>query len=120
MLQEIYEYPNEKQFDTIFGSFIKEMSNYALRLLQNEKYEDSMNILSRCEFLTRKDKYGSHPLLRTLVYNYIGCYQKRKKNYINALNYFNKALGIIEGSELKEYRGLTYVNLSSLYSQLDK
>ena len=69
----------------------------------------------------RSDPYYKHfPELKTLIFNHLGCYYRRIEKIETALSYYEKSLEIIKKLDKKKNSGLTHMNLSAIYSQIQR
>lgn len=112
---------DQRQVDEAMNTVVKSLNEASLKFMNKSKnLDDSLNILLKCEALTYPGKYGIFPELRTYVFNYLGCFYRRKEHFQIAINYFVKALRIIETSNLKSCKAMTHMNLSAVLSQTGK
>ena len=86
--------------------------------MNQEKTDFCLTLLVACEKWSLPGPYGCFPEMRVLVYNNFSCCLRRMGSPGIALNYQIKALKLIGSAELKEFRGLSHMNMGSLLLEL--
>jgi tetratricopeptide (TPR) repeat protein len=82
---------------------------------------ESLDILFKCNDILSCGEYGFFPDLVCILWNNFGCAYRRAGKYNNALGYFEKAIIFMKKYNVcKEGKGMTYLNLSALLSQMGK
>lgn len=109
-----------EQFKNIFTFCLKSLNFLAVDLLNKGDSSSAFDILYKCEkWTSQNSEFGFYPALRALTLNHIGCIYRRQGNFKTALSYYDSALNVLLTSSERNSLGLTYLNLSALYSQLN-
>lgn len=111
---------SKESFDQRFVELFKKIASIAINFLNTSKRETCFSLLARLDRTLTEGLYGSFPELQTLVFNHLGCYYRRIDKPELALQYYQKALALIEDQDNKKNAGLTHMNLSAVYSQLQR
>lgn len=107
-------------FQEYFHEILKLLNDCALKFLKEERVQDAMKILSRCEEFTNGSTFGSFPGLRNLTFNHIACCYRRLGKFEKALEYLNMALEFAVTKERMNTLGITHINLCAIHSHLNK
>ena len=73
-----------------------------------------MDLLIHCEKWSIPGVFGCFPEIRVLIFNNFGCLFRKKGSFGIALNYFIKALKLINSSQINDLRSLSHLNMGSL------
>jgi Tetratricopeptide repeat. len=105
-------------FQDFMSRTINFLNDFALRLLQLDKWKDSLRILERCQVLSNPEKYGVDPSLRNLTFNHLGCCYRRMGKLDKALFYLERAEQVLMHMGRVEGGGITHINLCAVLSQM--
>ncbi len=105
-------------FQDYMSRTINFLNDFALKLLQVDKWKDSLRILERCQVLSNPEKYGVNPSLRNLTFNHLGCCYRRMGKLDKALFYLERAEQVLSHMGRVEGGGITHINLCAVLSQM--
>jgi tetratricopeptide (TPR) repeat protein len=109
-----------KAFESKFSEIFMKIAVIAIGFLNISKKEQCFSLLTRCERILADGLFGDFPELKTLIFNHLGCYYRRIEKIETALSYYEKSLEIIKKLDKKKNSGLTHMNLSAIYSQIQR
>ena len=112
------EDPKHPGFSVYFAKTLKLLNENALRLLKDNKLEESLLVLTRCREFLDSRRYGENPSMSSLTFNNMACWYRRDGKLLVALKYLEKAMEALIGTEEHEYFGMTHLNLCAIYSQM--
>lgn len=120
LLHTLPQGPSAPTFKDFLVKTVKYLNEVALKLLQEEKVKESLQLLERCLKMTHPNSFGPYPTLRSLTYNHLGCCYRRLEQLDKALFYLEKALKfpLDQDIEKVETSGITHINLCAVLSQL--
>lgn len=118
VISEAISLLSQEDFFSFFNILIKELTIFAIRLLNENKENSCFQILLQCDQWTQPGVYGSFPDLRIFIFNHFGCYFRRINNLQISLSYFLKAFKLLNSSPNDHYSGLTHMNISAVMSQM--
>ncbi|KRW98715.1 hypothetical protein PPERSA_00303 [Pseudocohnilembus persalinus] len=114
--------------DTIIDFGFKVGLEQLNEMLQSEDYKNALEIiekfayiiLKKCEKLLVQDEkiYGPFNQLKVLNFNNWACYYRKIKNIPEAISILDEALKISYEYNLKQYKGLTNLNMGVLMNQI--
>ncbi|KRX05656.1 hypothetical protein PPERSA_09796 [Pseudocohnilembus persalinus] len=84
------------------------------------QFIQEMQILNKLNEILQNAQFGYFPDLIVLLWNNFGCAYRRIGQYQNAHDYFQKAINYMKKYKITSESGITYLNLSSLLSQMGK
>ena len=116
----VNEDPKSAGFSEYFYTTIKMLNENALRLLKENKVEESLLILAAGRELMDGKRFGEYPTMSCLNYNHMACWYRRDGKLLVALKYLEKAMEALLGTEEHEYFGMTHLNLCAIHSQMGK
>lgn len=108
------------EFELKFSENFLKIALIAINFLNNSKKDVCFSLLTRCEKILLEGLYGDFPEIKTLIFNHLGCYFRRIEKIDVALNYYEKALELVYMNDKRKNSGLTHMNLSAIYSQIQK
>lgn len=103
-----------------FSEIFRKIAVIAIGFLNSSQKDQCFSLLNRCEKILEDGQFGHFPELNTLIYNHLGCYYRRIEKIDVALNYYTKSLAMIQKHDRKKNAGLTHMNLSAIYSQIQR
>lgn len=109
-----------EEFETKFNEIFLKIALMAINFLNNSKKDLCFSLLTRCDKMLSDGLFGNFPDMQTLVFNHLGCYFRRIGKIDVALNYYEKALALVYKNDKRKNSGLTHMNISAIYSQIEK
>lgn len=98
---------------------IKDLNAISLSLMNDNKNDESLKLLKKCELWTRKIvTQTSDGRISTL--NHLACCMRKIGDPKNALKYLENAYQLIKNTNSSISIGSTCLNLSSVFSQINK
>lgn len=120
-INQSFDQLSKENFYSFFDLLLKELNTYAVNLMNDPNSQDlCMSLLINCEKWSIPGLYGCFPTIRVLIYNNFGCLFRKKGSLGIALNYFIKALKLIETSQVQEFNALTHMNMGGLLAQMEE
>ena len=114
----VEEDPKNPGFAEYYYKTLKMLNENALRLLKENKLEESLLVLATCREYMDGRRFGDYPTMSSLNYNHMACWYRRDGKLVVALKYLEKAMEALSGTEEHEYFGMTHLNLCAIYSQM--
>jgi len=107
------------------GDLAQSYNTLAMRMVEEEQYDEAYELLKKSEILTEEDGCLRHCVhqrlkLHGVTLNNLGCFFKRKGKLQAALHYLNKALSIEVQTNAAENPAGTLLNLCATLSQLGR
>ncbi|KRX03806.1 hypothetical protein PPERSA_04601 [Pseudocohnilembus persalinus] len=108
---------NSVHYQEIFEDLIKQLNYSSIDVLNYGFLDHALIVLNQCDQLIENNPMD-HIELKVLTLNHLGCIYRRGNSFEQAFSCLNNAQQLVYQNQLKEYAGLTYLNLSALFSQV--
>lgn len=108
---------NTDYYDDYWYDICKILNDKVCQFLFFNLYDKSKQTLFEIDKITNNfPETRDNTLIRALTLNNYACYFRRINEIANALNALDDALDILHKSQIKEYTGLTNMNMGCLMS----
>ena len=107
-------------YKSFFNLVLGHLNETALSLFNRDLIDEAYAMLKKGQELTSPNNYYFCPKMRLLTLNNLACCLRRMGKINSALKCLQICVKILEQTGVKEYSGMTHLNICALYMQLKK
>ena len=109
------------EFNEYFKNIVTRLNDHALTLLKQDNISGASKILEKCAIYNNLGNgYPVNPILKNVTYNHLACCHRRLGKINKAKELLEEALQIVEETDALENLGITNLNLSAVFSQMEE